>query len=228
MRYPLSHAGCDHAGLWRQSADSFTTEARRHGGAIEHGITNGHERKSDLISAKIAKWPRAPRMEKLDFLLGNYSRLHQRRLVSICTDWRLPVSMEDRMNNVNPSNLSDSCKPRLAPGVRMVTDRMTGQPLLVFPEAMVELKGPGQTILALCDGRRSLADVVAMLAQQYNAPVAVLQADVIRYLDRLRDRRLVEVDGPENPLAISGAISIAPQRSSLPIPATSPRPLGLI
>src|SRR5665213_551082 len=94
-------------------------------------------------------------------------------------------------------DFTDSCKPGLARGVRMLTDRLTGQPMLVFPEAVVELKGPGPAIVSLCDGQRTFGEIVATLAEQYRAPIATLRADVARYLERLRDRMLIEIDATQ-------------------------------
>jgi pyrroloquinoline quinone biosynthesis protein D len=46
----------------------------------------------------------------------------------------------------------------------------------------------------LCDGARTIADVAAVLQQEFDAPLSVIQADVLELLDDLGRERLVIVD----------------------------------
>ena len=89
---------------------------------------------------------------------------------------------------------ADTCRPRLAPGGALQIDRVTGRPLLLFPEAVLELQGSGSAIVPLCDGERTLSEIIANLSRQFQAPEAVLRADVSRYLCRLHERMLVQFD----------------------------------
>ena len=50
------------------------------------------------------------------------------------------------------------------------------------------LNDSGAEVLALCDGRRTVADIAAELGTKYNADVT---DDVAAYLARLVDRELV-------------------------------------
>ena len=43
------------------------------------------------------------------------------------------------------------------------------------------------------DGQRSVAAISAVLADRYAAPVEMIEADVIEFLDDMAARRLVEV-----------------------------------
>jgi pyrroloquinoline quinone biosynthesis protein E len=127
------------------------------------------------------------------------------------------------------SDFPDSCKPGLAVGVRRRIDPITGQLLLVFPEAVVELKGPGPAIISLCDGRRTFGQIVAALAEKYNAPLAILREDVARYLHRLRDRILIEVDAARiNPAASEFNIPSPAPHPSASSSSSLARPLGLV
>ena len=90
-----------------------------------------------------------------------------------------------------------AARPRLAPGVRLQTDRVSGSPVLLYPEGMLQMNPTGAAIVELCDGRRSVADVVAALAQRFNAPTDVLHGDVVGYLHRLRQRGLLNLDAAD-------------------------------
>jgi pyrroloquinoline quinone biosynthesis protein D len=52
----------------------------------------------------------------------------------------------------------------------------------------------GAMIWQLCDGQRSLADVVAELCRQFEAPEATVAADVLEFVADLRREQLL-VDG---------------------------------
>src|SRR5208282_941859 len=121
--------------------------------------------------------------------------------------------MSDANNNLAAvAELADSCRPRLASGVRMQIDRLTGRPLLLFPEAVGELTGSGSAIVQLCDGHRLFSEIIETLAQQFQAPPAVLRSDVTRYLCRLHERMLVQFDD-------AAASEPTSPRSSVPIVA---------
>ena len=140
--------------------------------------------------------------------------------------------MSDANNNLAAvAELADSCRPRIASGVRMQIDRLTGRPLLLFPEAVVELTGSGSAIVQLCDGHRLLSEIVETLSLQFQVPPAVLRSDVTRYLCRLHERMLVQLDDDA---------ASEPTSPRIPVPIVSPiasepalvqglsRPMGLI
>jgi len=139
---------------------------------------------------------------------------------------------ETNTNLQSSPELADSCRPRLARGVRMQIDRLTGQPLLLFPEAVVELKGSGSAIVPLCDGHRLLGEIIAILLERFQAPADELRADVLRFLCRMRERMLVQFqdDAEEcksSQLGISPATLTPITTAPKPIPGLS-RPMGLI
>lgn len=94
---------------------------------------------------------------------------------------------------VTEPELSATDRPRLARHVRLAFDKRRDRPVLLLPETVVVLNGTGAAILNLCDGRRTIADIVTELGAEY---AAVPEDDVRQYLSRLIDRRCVElVDG---------------------------------
>jgi pyrroloquinoline quinone biosynthesis protein D len=85
---------------------------------------------------------------------------------------------------------SDADRPRLAAHVRLTFDPVRGRHVLLAPETVSVLNGTGATILNLCDGRRTVADIVAELHGRYDR---VADDEVRLFLSRLAARRCVEV-----------------------------------
>jgi coenzyme PQQ biosynthesis protein PqqD len=52
----------------------------------------------------------------------------------------------------------------------------------------------GGRVWELCDGTRSVAEVVSIISQEYEAAVAVIEADVLELLEELGNAQMV-VDG---------------------------------
>lgn len=85
---------------------------------------------------------------------------------------------------------SDADRPRLAPHVRLTFDPTREQHVLLTPEAVSLLNGTGATILALCDGQRTVAEIVTELHGRYEH---VAGDEVRHFLARLVAKRCVEV-----------------------------------
>ena len=81
-------------------------------------------------------------------------------------------------------------RPRLAPHVRLTFDPARQRHVLLTPEAVSVLNSTGATILGLCDGQRTVADIVAELQRQYDH---VAEDEVRQFLDRLVANRYVQV-----------------------------------
>ncbi|MFR9801877.1 pyrroloquinoline quinone biosynthesis peptide chaperone PqqD [Pseudonocardia sp. RS010] len=86
--------------------------------------------------------------------------------------------------------VSPTARPRLARHVRLTFDPSRERHVLLRPEAVVVLNGTGADILGLCDGRRTVAEIVADLRRRYER---VAEADVQRFLAGLVDRRCVQI-----------------------------------
>ena len=84
-------------------------------------------------------------------------------------------------------------RPVLPRGVRLHHDQVRGVPVLLGPETALMLDAVGQAVLAEVDGTRDIAAISAALADRYAAPVEMIEADVIEFLDDMAARRLVEV-----------------------------------
>lgn len=84
--------------------------------------------------------------------------------------------------------ITESSRPALWRRARMQFDPVRQRPVLLFPEGALLLSNTGGEILALCDGRRTVADIAATLRDRYAVDVT---GDVLEYLDRLAERELV-------------------------------------
>ncbi len=79
---------------------------------------------------------------------------------------------------------------RLAPYVRLSFDQARGQHVLLAPESVSVLNATGAAILGLCDGRRTVAEIVAQLRGRYDR---VAEDEVQRFIARLAIKRWVEL-----------------------------------
>lgn len=90
------------------------------------------------------------------------------------------------------SELELSRALRLAPGCRL---NAPGSPedLLLIPEGAMRLKGPARTIVELCNGERTLSDIVEELQRRYSYEHAArIETETVALLARLRDRGVLE------------------------------------
>ena len=82
-------------------------------------------------------------------------------------------------------------QPRLAPGCRWATH--AEKPVVLYPEGMIRIQGTGQNVLELCDGERTVQQIVEALAQKYGAadPARIMD-DVGSFLEALQKKRIVD------------------------------------
>jgi pyrroloquinoline quinone biosynthesis protein D len=69
-------------------------------------------------------------------------------------------------------------RPVLAAKTRVQRDKVTQEMILLYPEGFLQLNATAAAIIALCDGQRTLRQIVEELAVQYHASPADLQDDV--------------------------------------------------
>ncbi|MDE2126464.1 MAG: pyrroloquinoline quinone biosynthesis peptide chaperone PqqD [Armatimonadetes bacterium] len=91
--------------------------------------------------------------------------------------------------------MTAALKPRwaLAVGTRLHEDRLTGRPVLLYPESALWLNRSAASICALLDGTRTSDDIARELSRTFNRPVDTIAADVEVCISRLRDKGLVTV-----------------------------------
>ena len=81
--------------------------------------------------------------------------------------------------------------PKIAARARLQTDKVTGKPMLVYPEGVLMLNPTGLAIASLCNGRATLQEIIADLAARYKVPPAKIAGEVSEYMERLRERNLL-------------------------------------
>ncbi len=89
------------------------------------------------------------------------------------------------------SNLPDTAKPRLAAKVRLKWDEVRQKPLLLFPEGVLVLNPTAHEIVALCDGQRTVAEIVKLLGEKFHSDT--IDADVKELLARLIEKSFVTI-----------------------------------
>ena len=83
-------------------------------------------------------------------------------------------------------------RPRLAKRVRLQIDALSGNPVLLHQEAVMVLNQTGYEILRLCDGTRTLREIVQDLENQYPAAKSILSGEVFQYFEAISQRGLIE------------------------------------
>jgi pyrroloquinoline quinone biosynthesis protein D len=87
--------------------------------------------------------------------------------------------------------LQASSQPKLASHVRLGFDRVHKKYLLQVPDAVTVLNLTGATTLHLCDGRRTVAEIVEKLRDRYDH---VDDDEVVQFLAGLVAKQWVELD----------------------------------
>jgi len=83
-------------------------------------------------------------------------------------------------------------RPRLVTGARLRYDEVREEHVLLIPEGAVRLNPSAAEVLELCDGERSLDDIVGALSARYEG--ADVRDDIRELVDAMTQRGLV-VDG---------------------------------
>ncbi|MGC2274742.1 MAG: pyrroloquinoline quinone biosynthesis peptide chaperone PqqD [Candidatus Binatus sp.] len=87
----------------------------------------------------------------------------------------------------------DGWRPRLAARARLKFDPVAKQELILFPEAALALNETGAAIVRLCDGARSINEIVDLLSKNYgNTERKALRREVTDFLDTIRARGLLQ------------------------------------
>jgi pyrroloquinoline quinone biosynthesis protein D len=86
----------------------------------------------------------------------------------------------------------DAWRPRLAARARLKFDAIANQEMILFPEAALALNETGAAIVRLCDGARSINEIVDQLSEKYgNADRDALMREVMDFLATIRARGLL-------------------------------------
>jgi pyrroloquinoline quinone biosynthesis protein D len=89
------------------------------------------------------------------------------------------------------NELPDTARPRLAAKVRLKWDAVRQKPLLLFPEGLLVLNPTAHEIVGLCDGQRTVAEIVQTLAEKFKSDT--IDRDVKELLVKLIGKSFVEL-----------------------------------
>ena len=79
----------------------------------------------------------------------------------------------------------ETSRPVLARGVQLRFDDTRQRWVLLVPERVLAPDEIAIEILKLCDGERSVADIIDLFAERYAAPRDTIAADIIEMLQEL-------------------------------------------
>lgn len=83
--------------------------------------------------------------------------------------------------------------PKLPRGVKLRFDQVRNTWMLLAPERAFQIDETAAEILKLCDGVRSVAEVVVAVAAKYQDEPAVIAADIEAMLSDLANKRVLEL-----------------------------------
>jgi pyrroloquinoline quinone biosynthesis protein D len=90
--------------------------------------------------------------------------------------------------------IADTSKPRLADKARLKWDAVREKHLLLFPEGVLVLNKTAHDVLALCDGQRTVGEIIKALAAQYAVDANTIDADVKEIFQKLSLKTFVALD----------------------------------
>ncbi len=79
-------------------------------------------------------------------------------------------------------------RPALRRGVRVSTDPLSDEPILLFPEGVLFLNETAAAVIRRCDGDRNVAEVVQAVGEDYHD---VALGDIVALLRDLIGQRLL-------------------------------------
>lgn len=88
--------------------------------------------------------------------------------------------------------IAENNKPALANGCRWGGSQE--EPVLLFPEGAIKVKGTGLVILGLCDGQRTFSEILAELQRLYfGAEPQRIRQEAERFLEQLQEKRILDI-----------------------------------
>ncbi|WP_372930471.1 pyrroloquinoline quinone biosynthesis peptide chaperone PqqD [Methyloceanibacter sp.] len=88
--------------------------------------------------------------------------------------------------------VSRESKPQMPPYLKLRHDAGRGRWVLLAPERILTPDQIAVEVLQLCDGKRTVEDIAAKLAEEYSAPIDVIAKDVVELLQDLADKGYIK------------------------------------
>lgn len=91
------------------------------------------------------------------------------------------------------ASIPANARLKISTRARLQTDKVSGKPVLLYPEGTLVLNPTGHAIVTLCTGEFTLDQIVDDLSARYRVQSAQILPQVTQYLERLRARNLLEI-----------------------------------
>jgi pyrroloquinoline quinone biosynthesis protein D len=88
--------------------------------------------------------------------------------------------------------VSQETRPFLPAYLKLRHDAGRGRWILLAPERVLTPDQTAVAVLKLCDGKRTVEEIVEALARDYSAPADVIRADVLDLLQGLADKGYIK------------------------------------
>jgi pyrroloquinoline quinone biosynthesis protein D len=83
-------------------------------------------------------------------------------------------------------------RPYLPPYLKLRHDAGRGRWVLLAPERILTPDQTAVAVLKLCNGKRTVEEIVESLAEEYSAPADVIRTDVLDLLQGLADKGYIK------------------------------------
>jgi len=100
--------------------------------------------------------------------------------------------MSDETSSPGRLLVGPETRPKLPAYLKLRQDPGRGRWILLAPERVLTPDQTAVAVLKLCDGKRTVEEIVEALAQEYSAPKRVIGADVIELLQGLADKGYIK------------------------------------
>ena len=88
--------------------------------------------------------------------------------------------------------VSQETRPYLPPYLKLRHDTGRNRWVLLAPERILSPDQTAVAVLQLCDGKRTVEEIAAVLTMEYSAPVDVIRTDVLDLLQDLADKGYIK------------------------------------
>ena len=90
-------------------------------------------------------------------------------------------------------SIPSTARPKLSARARLQTDKITGKPVLLYPEGALMLNPTAHAIVSLCTGRETVEAIASSLAKRYQSSAPEISNQIRAFLNRLRAKNLLEL-----------------------------------
>lgn len=95
--------------------------------------------------------------------------------------------------------ITGSSRPSIPRYVKMRHDAGRGRWVILAPERVFNPDDIAVAVLKQCDGKRSVSEIAADLAAEYQAPSDVILKDIVEMLQDLADKGVIEAGETPSP-----------------------------